>query len=303
MIRFTLDQIEVLDAIDRGGSFAAAARALHRSTPAVSYAVKALEEALEVELFDRSGHRASLTAAGQQVLDEGRRVLDRARDLDRLGRRLRQEWEPQLEIAVDGVLAMQPVLRAVRRLTEAGAPTRIRVRVEYLSGVHRCFFEEQADLALALDLREDPTLRLRPLPAVELLLLAHHAHPLLHLGRPVERADLAEHVELVVADSGVPFGSAGASQRRRLWLGSPHLFAVGDFHTKLQAVREGVGFGWIPTHLCQGLIEARELVPLPFPEGARHVMEPQLVEWAGRRRGRGARLFVSALAQELGLSG
>lgn len=301
MIRFTLDQIEVLDAIDRGGSFAAAARALRRSTPAVSYAVKALEEALEVELFDRSGHRASLTPAGQQVLDEGRRVLDRARDLDRLGQRLREEWEPQLEIAVDGVLPMQPVLRAVRRLTEAGAPTRIRVRVEYLSGVHRCFFEEQADLALALDLREDPTLRLRPLPPVELLLLAHHAHPLLHLGRPVDRADLAEHVELVVADSGVPPGAPGASQRRRLWLGSPHLFAVGDFHTKLQAVREGVGFGWIPSHLCQELVEARELVPLPFPEGARHVMEPRLVEWAGRRRGRGARLFVGALLHELGL--
>lgn len=297
MIHFTLDQLRVLDAIERAGSFSGAAQALHRSTPAVSYAVKALEDLLEIVLFDRSGHRARLTPAGQQVLDEGRRVLDRALDLDRLAQQLREEWEPQLDVAVDGVLAMTPIMRAVRRLTEAGAPTRIRVRVEYLTGVHHCFFAEEADLMLALDVRESPELRLRPLPPVELLLLARADHPLHRLQRPVDRADLAEHVELVVADSG-----AGPDRsRRRLWLGSPHVFQVSDFHTKLQAVREGVGFGWIPTHLCEGLVDDGELLALPFPEGAQHVMVPRLVERAGRLRGRGAQLFLSALSEELGL--
>jgi len=52
---FQLDQLEVLEAIDRFGGFAAAARHLHRATSAVSYAVKALESALGVELFERTG--------------------------------------------------------------------------------------------------------------------------------------------------------------------------------------------------------------------------------------------------------
>lgn len=300
MIVFTLDQLEALDAIERTGSFAAAARALHKSTPAVSYSVRTLEEALDVEIFDRSGHRARLTAAGAQVLAEARRVLDRARDLDRLAHQLRDEWEPRLEIAVDGVLPMGPVLRSVRTVTEQGAPTHVRVRVEYLTGVHRCFQEGEADLMLALDVREAPGLRLRPLPAVALSLLAHRDHPLHHLGRPVDRADLAEHVELVVADSGQErWGDKGQRAPLRLWVGSPHVFQVSDFHTKLDAVRNRVGFGWIPLHLCQDLVDRGELRPLPFPEGNEHIFAPRLVERAGRGRGRAAACFLGALAAEI----
>ncbi|MCA9525735.1 MAG: LysR family transcriptional regulator, partial [Myxococcales bacterium] len=49
----TLDALEVLDAVDRAGSFGSAARALHRAQSAVSYAIRQLEEALGVALFDR----------------------------------------------------------------------------------------------------------------------------------------------------------------------------------------------------------------------------------------------------------
>ena len=57
----TLDQLRVLDSIERLGSFARAARELSRATSAVSYSVKTLEESLGLRLFDRSGHRAALT--------------------------------------------------------------------------------------------------------------------------------------------------------------------------------------------------------------------------------------------------
>lgn len=302
MIVFTLDQLEVLETIERSGSFSAAARELRRSTPAVSYAVKALEDTLGVELFDRSGHRARLTHSGVQVLAEARRVLAHARDLDRLAHQLREEWEPRLEVAVDGVLPMGPILRAVRRLTDQGAPTHVRVQVEYLTGVHHVFHQGDADLMLALDVRETPGLRLRPLPPVELWLLAHRDHPLHHLGRPVLRSDLEEHVELVVADSGRdPRDRDPPPSRLRLWVGSPHVFQVSDFHTKLDAVREGVGFGWMPVHLCERLIEAGEVLPLAFPEGSQHVFVPRLVEREARVRGRAAQCLVEALAEELGV--
>ena len=63
----TLDQLEVLDAIARLGSFSAAAQELHRATSAVSYANKTLESSLGVSVFDRSGHRAKLTESGRLV--------------------------------------------------------------------------------------------------------------------------------------------------------------------------------------------------------------------------------------------
>ena len=74
-MRLSLDALLVLDAIDRKGSFAAAAVELHRVPSAITYTVQKLEEDLDVLLFDRRGHRAKLTAAGRELLDEGRHLL------------------------------------------------------------------------------------------------------------------------------------------------------------------------------------------------------------------------------------
>ena len=60
----TLDLLKVLDAIDQRGSFAAAAQALHKVPSALTYTIQKVEQDLGLKLFDRSGHRAKLTAAG-----------------------------------------------------------------------------------------------------------------------------------------------------------------------------------------------------------------------------------------------
>ena len=56
-MRLTLDALTVLDAIDRNGSFAAAAEELHRVPSAMTYAVQKLEQDLGVSIFGRRGHR------------------------------------------------------------------------------------------------------------------------------------------------------------------------------------------------------------------------------------------------------
>ena len=67
-MKYDLDSLEVLDAVVKAGTFARAAGELHRTQSAVSYAVNKLESQLQVEIFDRSGHRAELTDAGRVIL-------------------------------------------------------------------------------------------------------------------------------------------------------------------------------------------------------------------------------------------
>ena len=74
-MRLSLDALLVIDAIDRRGSFAAAGHELHRVASAITYTVQKLEEDLDVLLFDRRGHRAKLTPAGRELLNEGRHLL------------------------------------------------------------------------------------------------------------------------------------------------------------------------------------------------------------------------------------
>lgn len=59
----------------RLGSFAAAAAELHLTPSAISQQIRALEEAVGVMLFERSGRTALLTRAGERYLREVRQVL------------------------------------------------------------------------------------------------------------------------------------------------------------------------------------------------------------------------------------
>ena len=61
-IKLSLEALEVIDAIARKGSFAAAADALYRVPSAITYTIRKLEEA-EVLLFDLppAGHITEIT--------------------------------------------------------------------------------------------------------------------------------------------------------------------------------------------------------------------------------------------------
>jgi DNA-binding transcriptional LysR family regulator len=294
--RFTLDQLLVLDAIARRGTFAAAAKELHRVTSAVSYGVRALEAALGVALFAKRGRNVALTSAGAQVLEGARDVLARARDVARLGQQLADEWEPRLTVVLDGVLPMPPVMRALRTFSRRGVATQVRVLVEYLSGVSKRFEDEGADVMLALDYAPDARFVTRALPPVEMVLLAHRAHPMHSRRRPHDRKSLSDFVEVTVADSG----DGTPNKLRRLRVGSPQVLEVSDFYSKRVALRSGVGFGWLPLHLARRSMEAGVLLEAGFEGGDRHTLSPEIVWRRDAPLGRGAKLFLSLLDAKLG---
>ena len=103
MLKLSLDSLQILDAIDRRGSFAGAGKALHKVPSTISYTVAKLEEDLGVQLFDRVGPRAEPTEAGRALLDEGRHLLRAARELELRVRRVASGWETELTLAVDSV--------------------------------------------------------------------------------------------------------------------------------------------------------------------------------------------------------
>lgn len=78
-----------------------AAEKVFTSGPAVSAQIKALEEELGIQLFERSSRGMSLTPAGERLADEARRTLDAAQRLRQAAAQIRGE--------VEGVLRMGTV--------------------------------------------------------------------------------------------------------------------------------------------------------------------------------------------------
>jgi len=126
-MRLTLDSLAILDAIDRRGSFAAAAEELHRVPSAVTYSISKLEDDLEVALFDRSGHRAELTEAGRELLQEGRHLLRAAASLEGRIKRVATGWEAELRIAIGDLINQKSVFDLACEFYKQESGTRLRI--------------------------------------------------------------------------------------------------------------------------------------------------------------------------------
>src|ERR1700756_3322968 len=133
-MRLSLESLQVIDAIDRKGFFAAAAEDLHRVPSAITYSVRQLEESLGVEVFDRSGHRAVLTHAGRELLSEGRKLLQAAADIECRVQQVAKGWESELRIAVDTVVSMDQLYAIASEFYEQRTGTRLRISHEVLAG-------------------------------------------------------------------------------------------------------------------------------------------------------------------------
>ncbi|QDG53632.1 LysR family transcriptional regulator [Persicimonas caeni] len=293
-MKLDLDALEALDAVIEAGSFAAAAERLHKAQSAVSYAIRKLEERLGVELFDRSGHRAELTEAGRTVLEEGRHLLASARRLETVAQQLAHGWEARLEVIIDGILPMSPIMGVLKTLADEEVPTHIQVKMEYLGGVQYRFLRDRADMMVVKDFEPEENLTAHPLAQVTVVLVAGAQHPLgqIPAGEELELPELQQHVELTIQDS-----SARGSQDEHMFGGS-RTFYLSGFHNKKEALLRGLGYGWLPLYMCAEELAAGTLVEVPYVSGSRYEFTPMLVHRSDRPLGRAGKLFAERVREE-----
>lgn len=293
-MKLTFEALEVLDAIDRRGSFAAAAEELHRVPSAITYSVQQAEEALDVLLFDRRGHRARLTEAGRELLDEGRHLLRAAADLECRVRQVAKGWEAELRIAVDTLIGMEKLYGIVTEFYEANTGTRLRFLHEVLGGTWDAMASGRADLAIGAtgDAPSGAAYTARPLGHVEMVLVAAPWHPLAKAPGPVTEAMLLEHRAVSIADSSrlLPPRTAGL-------LSGQDVLTVPSLDAKVAAHVAGLGIGWLPRWIAEREAWAGRLAILEA-EAPRPPAEI-VVAWRPATAGKAAKWFVKRLEDPL----
>ncbi|WP_034299435.1 LysR family transcriptional regulator [Herbaspirillum sp. RV1423] len=262
MLKLSLEAIELVDAIDRYGSFAAASERLHKVPSTISYAVNKLEEQLGLALFVRQGQRVHLTAAGQELLREGRWLLIAAGELESRLRQIATGFESEFRLAHDSLIPTDAFTKDICAFEDLRCGTRLRIGCETLTGTWEALREGRADIVIAAgDGPAGGGYRAVEVGRLAFVFCVAPTHPLARLGRPVTRTDLLAHNAIVVGD-----GARTMSDRTVGLLAGQKRITVPSMSAKIACQVAAIGHGFLPRACIRKELASGALVELPSEE-------------------------------------
>jgi DNA-binding transcriptional LysR family regulator len=274
----TLEDLRVFHAVAAERSFSRAARTLRRTQPAVSQAIRRLEDAAGERLIDRSLRDGTLTDAGVVLLDYASRVLRLVDEASSAVADLREMKGGRVLIGANegGVHAVLPSLAAFQKRHPA---ILVEVRRIHARQIPQEVLLRNLDFGvLSFDPAEKELLSLR-LGADELVLLVSPGHPLAGR-RQITMEEMGRQAVIAHNDP-----SPARERVLRLYeqrhaplnirISLPSLDGI------KRAVEMGLGVALLPRRCAQGEIERGDLVEVRVPE----LRTPRHMRFVYRRDG------------------
>ncbi len=254
----TLEQLLTLSRIVEYGSLKRAADSLHKTQPALSMAIKKLEEEYGFRILNRDNYRLSLTAEGRSFYSKAQELLLNAQQLNSLGQHLGAGNEPVVRFAYDQACPSSMMLRVLQQCQRVYPDTELQILEKTRFGALELLQKEQADLAIS---PWWPTLYvagdLDTLPIGEFTILLA-ASPELLSGTVIEHTEqLKSHTHLVIEASGFEFDSENL-----MMLKGVRTWRTQSANTLKQLLVAGLGWGFIPEHMIRDELANGTLIPL-----------------------------------------
>jgi len=244
MLKPSIADLRAFVTVGEMQSFAAAAKALHLSQPALSRRISHLEDMLGVRLFDRTTRSVALTLLGGRFLGEMRGLVE---DLDRSVLSLRDAADLEAgDVTIGCVFSavhhfLPPVIRAFR---QKHPKVLVRIIEEGADEVLASVKHGEADLAVNYIGMQDPEVEFTPLLKEPYVLACPAGHPLARR-RSVRWEELAQY----------PLARVSHASRNRLFIDQalaelPPLprptIEVRHVSTLIGLVESGLGLAVVP---------------------------------------------------------
>ncbi|TAL77280.1 MAG: LysR family transcriptional regulator [Burkholderiaceae bacterium] len=255
----TINQLRAFVAVCDQGSFSGGARKLRRAQSAISHAIKALESAFDVELFERNTRKAQLTAAGRSLLPDARAVISRTEEMKNRAGSIAKVGAPQVSVAIDAYFPRAHLIDCLRTLQEEFRTAAINLRITAMQGGENLVLEKVCTLAVAIEnvpqVNPDAIER-RWLCEAKMVTVCAPSHPLASTPTPIPVDEFGRHIQIVVTDNqpGAEKTQQGVAGKRQ-WL-------VNDLGAKRDLLKAGLGWGHLPWHLVGEDLAGGQLVEL-----------------------------------------
>ena len=172
-----LNELQVLQAVAAERSFSRAAVRLHRTQPAVSQAIRRLEQELGERLFDRSSKGGRLTEAGTILLDYAERLTRLTDEAEDAVRELQELRRGRVVIGVNEA-AVHVLLPIVVQFREAHPRAQVEMRRVQSRQIPGEVLNRSLDFGLVTFPPGERGLLSVSLGVDELVMLTHPSHPL-----------------------------------------------------------------------------------------------------------------------------
>ena len=258
----TLEALHILDAIERRGSFAAAANELNRAPSSLSYQIQKLEQDLDIMIFDRSGHKANFTEAGRLLLERGKEILAATNQLVSDATLLANGWELDLTIAYDGTIPVNKFFPMVKELGNI-SKTQVRLQEEILEGGWEALTYDRADILICPDTDSLPSdMKVEKIGKVSMIWVAAPDHFVHKRAGELDDAAREKYRVVAIADTArdQPKASINILEKQQR-------ITVTNFSAKYEALIEGLGIGTIPKEIAQRYIAEGKLKEIAGIEG------------------------------------
>jgi DNA-binding transcriptional LysR family regulator len=290
-----LDALTIFVAVAEQQSFAEAARQLSRSPASVTRGVAALEERLQIRLFNRTTRAVALTDAGARYLENCRRLLAIYDELEAVNLGERVEPRGWINVTAPVMFGRLHVLPLVQDFL--GKYPQIDVRLLLLDRV-ASLVDEGLDLGVRIGQLPDSSLRAVLVGQVRRIVCATPQYIARH-GAPATPRDLTNH-SVVACTTVTPIPDRWSFHRPSGVTSvavTPRLI-VNTTAAAVDAALNGLGLTCIMSyqaepHMAAGLLQT-VLVKYEPPPAPIHIVHPE-----GRHLPAKIRLFVDHAAGAL----
>jgi DNA-binding transcriptional LysR family regulator len=290
-----LDSLRAFVAVADSAGFAAAARKLGLSAPAVTRAVAAIETRLGAQLLQRSTRSVRLTEVGARFLDDCRRILAELDEAEASAGGAHAAPQGQLAITASsmfGRLHVAPILLDFLALHPS-----VTVRSLFVDRVVH-LLDEGFDLAVRIAHLPDSSLTAVPVGAVRRVVIASPEYLARH-GEPRTPAELIQHDAIGFSQDGgtnAPWVFHRGAERE---LAQPRMQLIANAgEVGIDAAIRGLGLAralayQVDADVLAGRLKIvlAEFEPAPIPVHLVHV--------AGRKAPAKVRAFVDFAAERL----
>jgi DNA-binding transcriptional LysR family regulator len=172
-----LQDLNAFIAVAADRSFSKAAKRLHRTQPAISQAIRRLEDELGDKLFDRTSRNGALTEAGLLLQEHAQKLLRYAAETEAAVRELQQVRRGRVVIGANEA-AVHSLLPTIERFARDHPQARVEVRRVASRQIATELLERSLDFGVLTFQPTDKGLQSISLGNDELVMLANPRHRL-----------------------------------------------------------------------------------------------------------------------------